>query len=323
MKRTFKYILGVALLAAGATACDVSDTRETYTPETDGVSFVQSVITATALGPEVTTYSVDLARAKADNELTVGLTCAIYNNADTGQTNNLVDELGVPSSVTFAPGKYQAEITFNVGQLEIGESYSGTFSITEGQTCYDPNTAITSVTVNLAKDYNWEDLGEGQWFDQFLLMADNPNIQTVEIRKAEGYGIYRFYNPFPSATVNDAWGSDMAAASATSVPEYIEFSVDETGHVSWGNSTFSVSGVQTPAVNTGYNYAQYGGLYYFLPGPLGLEGDSDNTMLENGTLVQFCWAPYCPEEGVWWGQTTLGYLALPDFAGDLGTYLGF
>ncbi len=323
MKNTFKYILGMALLAAGASACDVSDTRETYTPETDGVSFVQSVVTATALGPEVTTYSVDLARAKADNELTVNLNCTLYNNADTEKANNLAPEFGVPSSVTFAPGEYQTEITFSVEQMQIGEGYSGTFAIAEGQTCFDPNTAITSVNVSVAKDYSWTVLGEGQWFDQFLLMSTNPNIQKVEVRKADGYGIYRFYNPFPQSAANDAWGGAMVPASSSSVPEYIEFSVDEAGNVSWGNTSFSSGSAIIPAISTGYNYDTYGGVYYFLPSGVDLEGDADNVMLENGTLVQFCWAPYCPEEGIWWGQTTLGYLALPDFAGDLGAYLGF
>ena len=323
MKNAFKYISGMALLAAAAASCDVSDTRETYTPDTDGVSFVQSVITATALSPDVTTYSVDLARGRADNELTVNLTCSIYNSSDTGQSENLADVFGVPSSVTFAPGEYQTEITFNVGQMEVGESFSGTIAIAEGQECFDPNTAISSVNISLAKDYSWINLGQGQWFDQFMLMsATSANIQSVEVRKADGYGNYRVYKVFPEKVINETWDGDMVPANSSSVPEYIQFTIDEAGAVSWGNTTFNTSSGTVSAVSTGYNSATYGGFYYFPPSALDLDGDSQNLLIENGTLVQICWTPYCPDEGIWWGSTSLAYLALPDFQGDLGEYLG-
>lgn len=320
MKNTVKTIFGLAALALVAAGCNVTDPRPTYVPEGDGVTFVQQVVSAGALDPSTTTYYVDLSRGNAEGELTVNISSSVYNNNDTEKTENLAESFfNIPSSVTFADGEYLAKISIDVSKMEIGEKFSGTLAIAEGEECFNPNTATTSVSITLAKDYNWVDLGEGQWFDSFLFDA----VQTVSVRAAEGYGIYRVYDPYPTAYMEIVGGGAFVPENSTSVPEYLEFTVDENGKVSWGNdNSWSIGGVPANAVYTGYVYAENGGFYYFQPSALDVEGDDDNITFEDGKILQIVWAPYCPEAGIWWGGASSAYLALPSFEGDLGAYLG-
>lgn len=323
MKNTVKTIFGLAALALVAAGCNVTDPRPTYVPEGDGVTFVQQVVSAGALDPSTTTYYVDLARVNADGELTVNLSSSVYNNNDTEKAENLAESFfNIPSSVTFAEGEYLAKISIDVSKMEIGEKFSGTLAIAEGEECFNPNTATTSVSITLAKDYKWVEIGEGQWFDQFLLMSStSANIQKVKVAKAEGFEIYRFYEPYPKDVVASAWPDPSNDMTPDSVIEYIEFSVDENGLVSWGNEVDNTLGIPLNILRTGYTNVGED-LCYFPGEALGLTEVGDNCLLENGTLVQFRWVPMVLPSTGYWGIATLGYLALPSFEGDLGAYLG-
>ena len=285
-------------------ACDTSDPRPTYVPDHDGVSFLQSSISDTEIDASAETWSFDIARAKADSDLTVGLT-----------VSDALQDF-VPSSVTFAAGEYKTQVTVDVSGLEIGTNISGTVSLTEGQDCYDPNTAITSVSLSLQKAYNWVSLGTGQWFDYFF----SYDIADVEVYQAEGFDIYRVYDPWPTSDVldEDNWGGYLEAGS---VPSYLDFTVNDDDSISWGNTTYS----GYSAVATGYSYtaAGYGEIYFFPPTALGLTGDSYVDSTADGTVFVITWAPYIPSDGIWWGMTTSAWLALPDYTGDFEAYLGY
>lgn len=313
MKKSTKTIFCLVLIAAMTASCDVSDMRTTYTPDNDGVSFVQSAITANQLLSGTETYSIDIARGVADGELTVNLTSSIYNSSDTEHMNELSAFFGVPSSVTFAPGEYVTEITLEVGQMAIGESYTGTIAIAENQECCNPSSAITSVALSLAMDYNWQEIGEGQWFDGFMLSTSTDlNIQRCRMTKAEGFEIYRLYDPWPSAEVSEAWGSDLTAGN--NVPEYIQFSIGESGSIDWMHDVMTYGTMEIPGTRTGYIYNGWGGELYYVSPELFSQQDQTGVMDEN--LLCFNYGVFSPEsDGSGWVASA--YLALPGFPGNL------
>ena len=301
----------VALVAAG---CNVTDPRPTYVPEGDGVTFLQTAVSATSLVSGTTSYSIDLARSSADEALTVNLTGSIY--ASTDPETDLAADFKMPESVTFEPGEYLAKITLDVSKMEVGVTYSGTISLSEGQECFNPNTATTSTAVRLAMDYNWVELGEAQWYDGFMLAVsnDNLNIQRCRMTKAEGFEIYRLYNPWPAAEVAEAWGDAMSATN--DVPEYLQFTINEDGSIDWRNDVLVYGGqYEFAAVNTGYQYADWND-YVWYTSPTDVFGQPDETGVIMENLLCFSYGVFSNGSGGS-GYVSSSYLALPAFEGNL------
>lgn len=314
MKNTVKTIFGLAALALVAAGCNVTDPRPTYVPEGDGVTFLQSAVSATSLVSGTTSYSIDLARGSADEALTVNLTGSIY--ASTDPETDLAADFKMPESVTFEPGEYLAKITLDVSKMEVGVTYSGTISLSEGQECFNPNTATTSTAVRLAMDYNWVELGEAQWYDGFMLAVsnDNLNIQRCRMTKAEGFEIYRLYNPWPAAEVAEAWGDAMSATN--DVPEYLQFTINEDGSIDWRNDVLVYGGqYEFAAVNTGYQYADWND-YVWYTSPTDVFGQPDETGVIMENLLCFSYGVFSNGSGGS-GYVSSSYLALPAFEGNL------
>ena len=314
MKNTVKTIFGLAALALVAAGCNVTDPRPTYVPEGDGVTFLQSAVSATSLVSGTTSYSIDLARGSADEALTVNLTGSIY--ASTDPETDLAADFKMPESVTFEPGEYLAKITLDVSKMEVGVTYSGTISLSEGQECFNPNTATTSTAVRLAMDYNWVELGEAQWYDGFMLAVsnDNLNIQRCRMTKAEGFEIYRLYNPWPAAEVAEAWGDAMSATN--DVPEYLQFTINEDGSIDWRNDVLVYGGqYEFAAVNTGYQYADWND-YVWYTSPTDVFGQHDETGVIMENLLCFSYGVFSNGSGGS-GYVSSSYLALPAFEGNL------
>ena len=314
MKNTVKTIFGLAALALVAAGCNVTDPRPTYVPEGDGVTFLQTAVSATSLVSGTTTYSIDLARGSADEALTVNLTGSIY--ASTDPETDLAADFKMPESVTFEPGEYLAKITLDVSKMEVGVTYSGTISLSEGQECFNPNTATTSTAVRLAMDYNWVELGEAQWYDGFMLAVsnDNLNIQRCRMTKAEGFEIYRLYNPWPAAEVAEAWGDAMSATN--DVPEYLQFTINEDGSIDWRNDVLVYGGqYEFAAVNTGYQYADWND-YVWYTSPTEVFGQPDETGVKMENLLCFSYGVFSNGSGGS-GYVSSSYLALPAFEGNL------
>lgn len=314
MKNTVKTIFGLAALALVAAGCNVTDPRPTYVPEGDGVTFLQTAVSATSLVSGTTTYSIDLARGSADEALTVNLTGSIY--ASTDPETDLAADFKMPESVTFEPGEYLAKITLDVSKMEVGVTYSGTISLSEGQECFNPNTATTSTAVRLAMDYNWVELGEAQWYDGFMLAVsnDNLNIQRCRMTKAEGFEIYRLYNPWPAAEVAEAWGDAMSATN--DVPEYLQFTINEDGSIDWRNDVLVYGGQhEFAAVNTGYQYADWND-YVWYTSPTDVFGQPDETGVIMENLLCFSYGVFSNGSGGS-GYVSSSYLALPAFEGNL------
>lgn len=314
MKNTVKTIFGLAALALVAAGCNVTDPRPTYVPEGDGVTFLQTAVSATSLVSGTTSYSIDLARSSADEALTVNLTGSIY--ASTDPETDLAADFKMPESVTFEPGEYLAKITLDVSKMEVGVTYSGTISLSEGQECFNPNTATTSTAVRLAMDYNWVELGEAQWYDGFMLAVsnDNLNIQRCRMTKAEGFEIYRLYNPWPAAEVAEAWGDAMSATN--DVPEYLQFTINEDGSIDWRNDVLVYGGqFEFAAVNTGYQYADWND-YVWYTSPTEVFGQPDETGVIMENLLCFSYGVFSNGSGGS-GYVSSSYLALPAFEGNL------
>ena len=314
MKNTVKTIFGLAALALVAAGCNVTDPRPTYVPEGDGVTFLQTAVSATSLVSGTTSYSMDLARSSADEALTVNLTGSIY--ASTDPETDLAADFKMPESVTFEPGEYLAKITLDVSKMEVGVTYSGTISLSEGQECFNPNTATTSTAVRLAMDYNWVELGEAQWYDGFMLAVsnDNLNIQRCRMTKAEGFEIYRLYNPWPAAEVAEAWGDAMSATN--DVPEYLQFTINEDGSIDWRNDVLVYGGqYEFAAVNTGYQYADWND-YVWYTSPTDVFGQPDETDVIMENLLCFSYGVFSNGSGGS-GYVSSSYLALPAFEGNL------
>lgn len=314
MKNTVKTIFGLAALALVAAGCNVTDPRPTYVPEGDGVTFLQTAVSATSLVSGTTSYSIDLARSSADEALTVNLTGSIY--ASTDPETDLAADFKMPESVTFEPGEYLAKITLDVSKMEVGVTYSGTISLSEGQECFNPNTATTSTAVRLAMDYNWVELGEAQWYDGFMLAVsnDNMNIQKCRMTKAEGFEIYRLYNPWPAAEVAEAWGDAMSATN--DVPEYLQFTINEDGSIDWRNDVLVYGGqYEFAAVNTGYQYADWND-YVWYTSPTDVFGQPDETGVIMENLLCFSYGVFSNGSGGS-GYVSSSYLALPAFEGNL------
>lgn len=314
MKNTVKTIFGLAALALVAAGCNVTDPRPTYVPEGDGVTFLQSAVSATSLVSGTTSYSIDLARSSADEALTVNLTGSIY--ASTDPETDMAADFKMPESVTFESGEYLAKITLDVSKMEVGVTYSGTISLSEGQECFNPNTATTSTAVRLAMDYNWVELGEAQWYDGFMLAVsnDNLNIQRCRMTKAEGFEIYRLYNPWPAAEVAEAWGDAMSATN--DVPEYLQFTINEDGSIDWRNDVLVYGGqLEFAAVNTGYQYADWND-YVWYTSPTEVFGQPDETGVIMENLLCFSYGVFSNGSGGS-GYVSSSYLALPAFEGNL------
>lgn len=315
MKNTVKTIFGLAALALVAAGCNVTDPRPTYVPEGDGVTFLQTAVSATSLVSGTTSYSIDLARSSADEALTVNLTGSIY--ASTDPETDMAADFKMPESVTFESGEYLAKITLDVSKMEVGVTYSGTISLSDGQECFNPNTATTSTTVRLAMDYNWVELGEAQWYDGFMLAVsnDNMNIQKCRMTKAEGFEIYRLYNPWPAAEVAEAWGDAMSASN--DVPEYLQFTINEDGSIDWRNDVLVYGGqYEFAAVNTGYTYSDWNDDYVWYTSPTEVFGQPDETAVVMENILCFNYGVFSNGSGGS-GYVSSSYLALPAFEGNL------
>ena len=205
----------------------------------------------------------------------------------------------------------------DVSKMEVGVTYSGTISLSDGQECFNPNTATTSTTVRLAMDYNWVELGEAQWYDGFMLAVsnDNMNIQKCRMTKAEGFEIYRLYNPWPAAEVAEAWGDAMSASN--DVPEYLQFTINEDGSIDWRNDVLVYGGqYEFAAVNTGYTYSDWNDDYVWYTSPTEVFGQPDETAVVMENILCFNYGVFSNGSGGS-GYVSSSYLALPAFEGNL------
>ena len=113
-----KYILGLAIVAAGLTSCDTDNIGAIYEPKVDNISFMveeQSTLTKEA-NIEV---PVAITRAKTNSAYTANVTLSDQSEGMTLKSNQ----------VTFAQGEGIAYATVVVSNMQPGTLYKGTVTL--------------------------------------------------------------------------------------------------------------------------------------------------------------------------------------------------
>ena len=179
-----KYILGLALVAAGLTSCDTDNIGTIYEPKVENITFMseeQSVVTSAA------SYEmpVALSRAMTKGTYTANVT---LENASAGMSLK-------SNQVTFADGEGMAYATVVVSNMEPGTLYKGTVTLSSADAATG-NTEfgeqITSTDVMIQCDYNWVDAGMCHFIDYNWEDGWEADVPVIN---AERTNIYRIVDP--------------------------------------------------------------------------------------------------------------------------------
>ncbi len=185
-----KYILGLALVAAGLTSCDTDNVGAIYEPTAANVSFLstqQSTLT------DQTSIEVPVALGRADTkgEYTTTVTLTDESEGVTLKSNQ----------VTFANGEGMAYATIVITGMEQGFTYSGTLNLSEDvktdaitDSIHDFAKQITSTKVSVMCDYNWIPAGTCTFVD--YIFGDGVACEDVQIINGEGSNVYRIVAPY-------------------------------------------------------------------------------------------------------------------------------
>ena len=179
-----KYILGLALLAAGLTSCDQDNIGAIYEPTADKITFMlaeQSAITKDA-SIEI---PVAITRAKTNGTYTADLTL-VDNPANMTLKSN---------SVTFADGEGMAYATVVVSNMEPGAKYTGTVKLSDKDADTENTVygeAIHAVNIAVQCDYNWIDAGMCHFVDYNWEDGWEADVPVIN---AERTNIYRIVDP--------------------------------------------------------------------------------------------------------------------------------
>lgn len=218
MKNIFKLMAAFAATALLIPACNVDNVNATYTDYSNSeVTFSQSVIVATELSADATSFAIELSRNNAKDAVTVSI-----------DNSKVPAEFNCPNSVSFAAGEYKAELVLNISNLAVGTKVAGSVAILTPE-AVNANVA-TAITVDftLAKAYTWVSLGIGTFTDYFVCGGTHPS----EILKAEGFDIYRAVDPYKEClTIDDAGNGDWIAFNNRCA--FIEFSENADGSVNF------------------------------------------------------------------------------------------
>ena len=225
-----KYILGLALVAAGLTSCDTDNVGAIYEPAVANVSFITAQQSATTEA-ESLTVPVAIARAITKGSYTANVTISDATDGVTLKSNQ----------VTFNDGEGMAYAIVEIANMQKGKMYSCTLSLSE-QDAATANTEfgkqVTSTKVNVMCDYNWINLGNGfysspEWWEEEF---------DVPVYHAEGTNIYRMMGLF-----QDGYNIDFTinADNTVTVP----------GQPSWVHSSYGDVWLVGNANDTADGYA--------------------------------------------------------------------
>ena len=218
MKKIFKVLSSLTLAVLLVSACKVDHPMPTYSPVNDcEVSFVQSNVVNREIDGGATSFEVVIARNTTKAAATVNL------------KTSFTDGVVCPSSVSFNAGEATAVVTLDISTMKVGNVYKGTIPIAD-ESAYNPNIAVATTTLTLAKVYTWVSLGMGEWFDNLALMTSSGyGIRSVEVLKAEGFNRYRIMNPYNDSAIAAAGWEPGGARNS-----FVEFWVLDNGvNVAW------------------------------------------------------------------------------------------
>lgn len=278
-----KYLF-LSVSALAFSACNTDNIGTIYKGEDGVATFAQSVLNDNEVAIAATEYYVPVRRQTNVGDLTVNFTA-----------NPLKGKIKCPStSVTFADGEYEARIKLDISDIVLGQKDTIKFELAANVS--DKNIGYNNCSVILARGYTWQSIGKGEYIDLLVGGA----IVDVEIKKAEGFEIYRVYDPYNKAIMMDpelmgeeyAWTSDDFGDPC----EYFEFYVDGD-IISWKN--FSAV----------YILGSYGTTYYYYVPDA---GSGAQFLDEDKKVIQFF--PYVYFPAIKGGLGVVGgviYLSLP------------
>ena len=206
-----KYILGLALIAAGLTSCDQDNVGAIYEPTVANISFLapgQSTLT------DQTTIEVPVAvgRAITDGTYTANVTLE-------GAPANMSLK---SNQVTFADGEGIAYAIVVVNGMSQGSTYVGTLKLSSADMATanpDFGEQMSSTTVEVMCDYNWVSGGTCTFVD--YTFGDGEAAENVPIEHAEGSNSYRIVAPYAYVYPDDNAGL-----------HYINFTLNGDGSIS-------------------------------------------------------------------------------------------
>ena len=185
-----KYIFGLALMAGFMlTSCDKDNEGAIYSPSWQNVSFETEEANQLLTQDASISIPVRLIRSNVGEAYTAHYTL----NSETPE--NFSDANG--GQVTFNAGENAAVVTINVNNMEKGNLYQATLSLSDADVALADTitkTAVAATTISVMCDYNWIALGKGHY--------DSPDWWEesfdVNIMKAEGANIYKILSLFQS-----------------------------------------------------------------------------------------------------------------------------
>lgn len=183
MKNIFKSILALTVFAFAATSCDVSNVGNKLSPEDStapAASFVQKVISETALSPAITSYEISVGRTSSNAPATVVVESTLADGV-------------CPSAVEFAAGQSESKLVLDISDLAIGTLLKGTITLKD-----QAGFANSTISVSLQKAFKWETYGKCKYTDDIIgpLFGYDPITYEVTVEKAEGFDMYRLVDPY-------------------------------------------------------------------------------------------------------------------------------
>lgn len=279
MKNIFKSLLFL-MAAAAVASCNVDNVGKTFNLDEAGAgaSFLQTVVSNTALSAKTTTFNVPVGRNDATSAATYSL-------------KSTLPEGVCPASVSFAAGESEANIVLDLSNLNVGTTCKGAISLVD-----QPSYCRSSVNLTLAKAYSWTSIGKGQFYDGLALQPDDTDLGIIEceILQADGFNRWRLMNPFPKDKLIAAWAESYVTYTPDS---YIEFFLTDEGTIDFASHV----------VKTGLTYVGLGAeayIYYYYPSAYSASYaayDADNVFVMD-KVAQFYFAQVIMNTTSWFGM---------------------
>jgi len=197
MKLINKYFIWLTFISALVfTACDDEVTRDpspVTNPNSTKVYFAKENNSNPVLGIDQTSFDVQVSREKADKEQTVSLS-----------TENVYNEIfEVPSSVTFAAGEAQKNVTIKVSNMELMQTYHLAINVDGEQTSpYKEQTVIVGndtialyprIELNVLKE-DFAPYAKGTYSNLFFAAGDDYESSEKTLEYSPSTKAYRLKN---------------------------------------------------------------------------------------------------------------------------------
>jgi len=246
-----KYIFGLAVLAGGLFAsCDTDNIGAEYSSTAQNISFETEEPATVVTDATSTTVPVNITRSNTVGEYTAHYTL------EAEDASFFTDKNG--GSATFADGEWKTTIYIDVANMEIGESYECTLSLSDADvmtadTVLDKSN-ITTTYISVMRDYEWLEAGKCLFIDS--TWEAEPAQGEITIEHATGTNLYRFVNP-------------MSTLYSDCIDSNIVFTYNSDSSISFGEGVFGTfDGRYMLYYDTGdfadYCYIQQQGNVYYV-----------------------------------------------------------